>query len=63
MLGQWDILLLDFTFIGFTDFYLGVSSLIGTTSAFVKNKSSKMRPEKIRVTNGGQIKEEDVPST
>ena len=43
MLGQWDILLLDFTFIGFTDFYLGVSSLIGTTSAFVKKKNLKMR--------------------
>ena len=36
--------------------------LIVTTSAFVKKKSSKMRHlKKNRETNGGQIKEQDVP--
>ena len=38
------------------------SSLIVTKSAFVKKKSSKMRHlKKICETNGGQIKEQDVP--
>ena len=43
ILGQCDILLLSFTSIWFHEFYLDVLSLIFTTSAFVKNKNSKMR--------------------
>ena len=42
ILGQLDILLLDFTTIDFTNFILlDVSSLIGTTSAFVKTEQLK----------------------
>ena len=39
----------------FHEFYLDVSSLSVTTSAFVKKKKSKMRHlKKIRETNGSQ---------
>ena len=44
ILGQWDILLLNFTSIGFHEFYLDVSSLIVKTSAFekkIKDETSK----------------------
>ena len=59
ILGQWDILFLNFTSIGFTNL-----ALIATTSAFVKKKRSMMRHlKKNRETNGGQIKEQDVPLT
>ena len=56
ILGQWDILLLNLTSIDFLD----VSSLSFFTSADVL----KMRHlKKIRETNGGKIKEQDVPLT
>ena len=41
--GEWDILLLNLTCIGFSNFSLDVSSLIVTASAFVEKKRSKMR--------------------
>jgi hypothetical protein len=44
----------------FHKFYLDVSSLIVTTSVFVKKR--KGQSKKIR-ENGGQIKEQDIPST
>jgi hypothetical protein len=53
-LGIWDILILNFTSIGFTNFYLDVSSLIVTTSEFVKKKNSKETSKKICENNGSQ---------
>ena len=47
----------------FHEFSLDVSSLIVTTSAFVKKERSKMRHLKNSKTNEGQIKEQDVPLT
>jgi hypothetical protein len=46
----------------FQEFSLDISSLNVTTSAFAKKKRSKTS-KKIRETNGGQIKEQDVPLT
>ena len=48
----------------FHKFSLDVSSLIVTTSAFVKKrKVNDEVPKKIRETDGGQIKKQDVPLT
>ena len=51
---QWDILLLDFTLIGFTSFiWMYHPGLIVTASAFVRKKNSKMRNlKKNREING-----------
>ena len=46
----------------FSKFYLDVSFLIVTTSAFVKKEKLKDETsKKIRETKGGQIKEQDWP--
>ena len=48
----------------FHEFSLDVSSLIVTTSAFVKKGKVKSETsKKILEINGGQVKEQDVPLT
>ena len=61
------ILLLNVTSISFTNF-IWMSSLIVTTSAFVKKLNSKMKQRgttfsDMDANGGGQIKEQDIPLT
>ena len=61
--GQWDILLLNLTSIGFTNFFrcFIFDFFFFTNADVVTIKDETLK--KIRETDAGQIKEQDVPLT